>query len=68
MLSIKFSDIHNDDNQHCGVRSKAMQTCDVENDKCCPMGGIDGCILLLNELLVTLIIITKKLMLCTGYA
>ena len=27
-------------------------TCEVENDKHRPMGGIDGCILLLNELLV----------------
>ena len=26
-------------------------TCDIENDKRCPMGGIDGCILLGNELL-----------------
>ena len=27
-------------------------TCEVENDKRRPMGGIDGCILLGNELLV----------------
>ena len=27
-------------------------TCDVENDKRRPMGGIDGCILLGNELLI----------------
>ena len=27
-------------------------TCDVENVQRRPMGGIDGCILLLNELLV----------------
>ena len=30
-------------------------TCDVENDKHRPMGGIEGCILLLNKLLVSVI-------------
>ena len=30
-------------------------TCDVENVQRRPMGGIDGCILLLNELLTTCI-------------
>ena len=34
------------------VSRHLKSTCDVENDKRCPMGGIDGCILLGNVLLV----------------
>ena len=36
---------------HWYISSNLKSTCDVENDKRCPIGGIDGCILLLNELL-----------------